>query len=92
MPKIDENAPYWQVMRQTERTLISEALNTCGGDITRTAAALGITRNTLRYRIRSLGLTLPSTVKNRTPGDPVPSAEPKLDGWLAQVGRATEDA
>jgi DNA-binding NtrC family response regulator len=42
-----------------ERARIVSALRACGGNLTRTARALGMSRNTLRTRIRQLGIDSP---------------------------------
>ncbi len=39
-----------------EKTLIEQALRECGGNQTKAAARLGITRDTLRYRLKKHGL------------------------------------
>jgi two-component system nitrogen regulation response regulator GlnG len=50
-----------------ERPLISLVLRRTGGNQVKAAALLGINRNTLRKRIRELGIPLPSR-----PGDAPP--------------------
>ena len=52
------NAPdlYRRVIREVERALIEEALQRSRGSQTRAAEILGIHRNTLRARIRALGI------------------------------------
>lgn len=39
-----------------EKKMIKDALTACGGNISKAARRLGITRNTLRYRIKKYGL------------------------------------
>ena len=47
-------------LAQVERDLMSQALERTGWNVTRAARILGITRDTLRYRIDKHGLTRPS--------------------------------
>jgi DNA-binding protein Fis len=47
---------YRRVIREVERALIEEALQRSRGSQTRAAEILGIHRNTLRTRIRALGI------------------------------------
>ena len=55
------------------RDHVQAALDQTGGNISRTAAALGITRNTLRAHIRKLGLRVGGTAR---PSPPVPDSAP----------------
>lgn len=48
---------YERVLREVERPLLSVALSECRGNQLRAAALLGLNRNTLRKKIRELGLT-----------------------------------
>lgn len=50
---------YRLIMPQLERPLIRLALELAGGERQRAAAMLGIHRNTLRNRLRALGLEAP---------------------------------
>jgi DNA-binding NtrC family response regulator len=43
-------------LEEAERALIEGALSSCEGNISATARILGITRNTLRYRLRKYGI------------------------------------
>jgi Fis family transcriptional regulator len=47
---------YRRVLREVERALIEEALQRSKGSQTRAARILGIHRNTLRVRMRALGI------------------------------------
>lgn len=49
---------YRRVIREVERALIEEALQRSKSSQTRAAAILGIHRNTLRARIKALGIKL----------------------------------
>jgi DNA-binding NtrC family response regulator len=48
--------PFLSSIEQAECRLIEEALKRSGGNISEAARGLGITRNTLRYRLRKYGL------------------------------------
>ena len=52
----DESKIHQEVMEQVERPLIKLALSVTSGNKLRTAALLGVNRNTLRARINSLGI------------------------------------
>ena len=58
-----------QVRDETERAPIIEALRITGGNISRAAEQLGVTRNTLRYRMAKLGF--PAHVRAAVPVDAV---------------------
>jgi len=58
-------------VHETNRLRLAEALDRTSWNITRTAALLGITRNTVRARIRQYGLRPPATVDSKVS----PSAE-----------------
>ena len=44
-------------LEQWERTLLEQALRNEGGNQTRAAQRLGISRDTLRYRLKKYGLS-----------------------------------
>jgi len=52
------------VIDQVERALITAALNHSGGQMQATADVLGISRTTLRTRMRKLGITIESTARS----------------------------
>lgn len=47
---------YEEVLREVERPLIVTTLTVCKGNQLKAAAILGINRNTLRKKIRALGI------------------------------------
>jgi two-component system nitrogen regulation response regulator GlnG len=51
---------YRSVMARVERPLLKQALEIAGGNQLKAARLLGINRNTLRKRLRLLGLLQPS--------------------------------
>jgi DNA-binding NtrC family response regulator len=51
--------PLKQEVDEVERRRIVEALETCAGNQTRAAAALGISRNTLAARMEQFGIARP---------------------------------
>jgi two-component system nitrogen regulation response regulator GlnG len=53
----DDSDIHKRIMERVERPLIKLALSVTSGNKLRTAALLGVNRNTLRARINSLGLT-----------------------------------
>jgi transcriptional regulator of acetoin/glycerol metabolism len=46
-------------LAETERRLLLEALNTNRWNVSKAARQLGVSRDTLRYRIQKFGLTFP---------------------------------
>ena len=56
-PSNPELTPYMQALAWVEKPLIEEALRLTGGNNLRAAELLGIHRNTLRTKIRTLGIT-----------------------------------
>jgi two-component system, NtrC family, nitrogen regulation response regulator GlnG len=55
---------YDRVLQEVERPLISLALSECDGNQLRTAELLGLNRNTLRKKLRDLGLDAGRARKN----------------------------
>ena len=53
----DGSRIYQSVLEQVERPLIKLALSVTSGNKLKTAALLGVNRNTLRARMTALGLT-----------------------------------
>lgn len=47
---------YGRVLQEVERPLLSLTLSECGGNQLRAAELLGLNRNTLRKKLRDLGL------------------------------------
>jgi two-component system nitrogen regulation response regulator GlnG len=58
--RIDEGSQelYGEVLEQVEKILITRLLNHTGGNQVQTARILGITRGSLRTKIRTLGITI----------------------------------
>jgi len=56
-PVRPHSAPGDLSLRNSERTLILQALNKTGGNKTKAAALLGISRDVLRYRMKKLDVT-----------------------------------
>jgi len=56
---------YDRVLQEIERPLLSLALSECGGNQLRTAELLGLNRNTLRKKLRILGLEAGRTRRNK---------------------------
>lgn len=52
----DDETPYQEALAWVERPLITEALRLTGGNRAKAADRLGIHRNTLRTRLKSLGI------------------------------------
>jgi two-component system nitrogen regulation response regulator GlnG len=57
---------YDRILQEIERPLLTITLDECRGNQLRAAALLGLNRNTLRKKIRALGL---SVGRGRRPGD-----------------------
>ena len=67
--------PLADAVDPDERGHLLEALNATGWNISRTAARLGITRNTLRYRLEKHGLHREGeALSRRRPSEPPPRA------------------
>ena len=58
---------YARIVQEVELPLLSIALEACGGNQIRAAELLGINRNTLRKKLRELGLReVPETKRRRS--------------------------
>jgi two-component system nitrogen regulation response regulator GlnG len=57
---------YGRILQEVERPLLSLALSECDGNQLRTAELLGLNRNTLRKKLRDLGLEAGRMRKNRS--------------------------
>jgi two-component system nitrogen regulation response regulator GlnG len=57
---------YDRILQEIERPLLSIALAECQGNQLRTAELLGLNRNTLRKKIRDLGLEAGRSAKRRS--------------------------
>src|SRR3989441_455863 len=77
-PGAPEGRSLEQTVEQVERARILEVLHETRGNISHTADRLGVTRNTLRYRLQKYGLRSPAgTAAPTTPTEPVsPTVEP----------------
>jgi DNA-binding NtrC family response regulator len=60
---------YQHVHRQVDQRLLPLVLQTTGGNQLRAAQLLGITRRTLRLKLRDLGLSVTKTVESSEGGD-----------------------
>ena len=73
--------PLADAADSTERSRLLEALGETGWNISRTAARLGITRNTLRYRLEKHGLHREGgATPRRRPSEPAPRPRPVAVG------------
>lgn len=54
---------YDRIIGEVERCLILETLKAVGGNQLRAAEVLGINRNTLRAKVKLLGITMPEKQK-----------------------------
>ncbi len=52
----DSDAPFQTSLEEAERSLLTRALEKAGGNQTRAATLLGITRDTLRYKMKKFNL------------------------------------
>jgi two-component system nitrogen regulation response regulator GlnG len=57
-PKLPPAGLYQRVLDKVEAPLIAMVLNACGGNQIKAAELLGLNRNTLRKKIRELGVTV----------------------------------
>ncbi len=53
---LDDGGSLQESLRNGEKTLIQKALHLCAGNVTRAAQKIGLTREQLKYRMRSLGI------------------------------------
>src|SRR5580700_379194 len=57
----DQTDLYRRALEQFDRVILRRALEHCEGNLTRAAALLGLSRVTLRSKLRSLGLSTGKT-------------------------------
>jgi len=55
-PMADANAPFEVSLEEAEKNLVRKALERAGGNQTRAAVLLGVTRDTLRYKMKKFNL------------------------------------
>ncbi|HEV2689671.1 MAG TPA: helix-turn-helix domain-containing protein, partial [Bryobacteraceae bacterium] len=55
-PLPDEDAPFDVSLEEAEKSLLLKAMEKAGGNQTRAAVLLGITRDTLRYKMKKFNL------------------------------------
>jgi PAS domain S-box-containing protein len=55
-PMADNNAPFEVSLEEAEKNLVRKALERAGGNQTRAAVLLGVTRDTLRYKMKKFNL------------------------------------
>ena len=94
---IEPRAPIDDAVAALEREHLRQALEAAGGNVTRAAQRLGLTRNTLRYRLRKHGLASSDgepVVQTAAPATP-PSAparwEPRRVAFLRITLTAASD-
>src|SRR5262249_45384344 len=75
----------------SERQQLSDVLAQTGWNISRTAAILGITRNTVRARIERYGLRPPERPLTESSEEPASDSEMPLD-WPGRAGVADRTA
>ena len=56
MPSQPQNAPFEVSLEEAEKNLVKRALERAGGNQTRAAVLLGVTRDTLRYKMKKFNL------------------------------------
>lgn len=54
---VEDGISLQETLRGGEKTLIEKALQLCAGNVTHAALRIGLTRDQLKYRMRSLGIT-----------------------------------
>jgi DNA-binding NtrC family response regulator/tetratricopeptide (TPR) repeat protein len=90
-PKLSSPQPgaaLADAMRDVERARLLDALEACGGNITRAAERLGLPRNTLRYRLDRHGLALEGDPTRRRGGRPA-GQHPRSDTAVTMPDTAT---
>ena len=75
------------VVDDAERAHVQEALEATGWNITRAAARLGISRNTIRYRMEKHGLRPGAPAPSRRPRQPQPAPPPAASRGGARASR-----
>ena len=73
VPEAPASRTLAAVVDGAERAHVQEALEASGGNITRAAARLGISRNTIRYRMEKHGLRPGAPAPPRRPRQPPPA-------------------
>jgi PAS domain S-box-containing protein len=56
---LDDGSSLQETLRKGEKTIIRKALQLCAGNVTRAAQKIGLTREQMKYRMRSLAITRP---------------------------------
>jgi len=59
--RLDRDSPFWRASAQAEREAILQALQESGGNITRAAKRLGLSRYGLQLKMRRLGVQRPGS-------------------------------
>jgi DNA-binding protein Fis len=77
----DQTDLYRRALEQFDRVILRRALEHCDGNLTRAAALLGLSRVTLRSKLRSLGLT-----NSKPPNDSPPQPSINPSGPSAAAG------
>lgn len=65
--KRNRNAPYWLETERIQREMIKGALKATGGNVTRSAAALGIERTYLTRVMRSFSIDRSQFIEESLP-------------------------
>src|SRR5262249_26043761 len=84
----DVDRPLRETMGDFERSQLSAALESSGGNLSRAAVLLGVPRNTLRYRLEKHGLRfdMPSAVRKPTPRTEPAAVRRPVTFLLAELG------
>jgi DNA-binding NtrC family response regulator len=69
-PKLDGPISLSEALVQFERELILAAIERCGGNLTRAAQQLELSRHALRYRMSRLSVTIDGTVDEDSDSSP----------------------